>query len=53
MKNYKKNTSRKINLLLRNLQALQIENDSLKKTLDKIQSQLDTSLDAQVGKTDI
>ena len=29
------------------LQGLQSENDALKKTLDKVQSQLDTSLDAQ------
>ncbi|XP_059081206.1 homer protein homolog 2-like isoform X1 [Tigriopus californicus] len=29
------------------IKALQMENDNLKKTLDKIQSQLDTSLDAQ------
>lgn len=29
------------------LQNLHIENESLKKTLDKVQSQLDTSLDAQ------
>ena len=28
-------------------QNLQIENEALKKTLDKVQSQLDTSLDAQ------
>ena len=28
-------------------QSLQVENDTLKKTLEKIQSQLDTSLDAQ------
>ena len=28
-------------------QGLQSENDALKKTLDKVQSQLDTSLDAQ------
>ena len=28
-------------------QSLQTENDALKKTLDKVQSQLDTSLDAQ------
>ena len=28
-------------------QNLQMENEALKKTLDKVQSQLDTSLDAQ------
>ena len=28
-------------------QNVQMENDALKKTLDKVQSQLDTSLDAQ------
>ena len=34
-------------LLSRSFQSLHIENENLKKTLEKVQSQLDTSLDAQ------
>ncbi len=32
------------------VKSLQMENESLKLTLDKVQVQLDTSLDAQVNK---
>jgi hypothetical protein len=37
-----------VNKYLQELKSLQLENESLKLTLDKVQVQLDTSLDAQV-----
>jgi hypothetical protein len=37
-----------VNKNLQELKSLQLENESLKLTLDKVQVQLDTSLDAQV-----
>ncbi len=35
---------------IQEVKSLQMENESLKLTLDKVQVQLDTSLDAQVNK---
>jgi hypothetical protein len=37
-------------MCVQEVKSLQMENESLKLTLDKVQVQLDTSLDAQVNK---
>ena len=42
-----------LSCFFKELKSLQLENESLKLTLDKVQVQLDTSLDAQVGRAQL